>query len=266
MRSPVSSVALFRINGVTVTAPNMDMAVRQVVNKFNIEKSFYICTLNLDHLVKLEADDEFRRVYNAAELVTADGFPIVYLARREGVNLTRTTGADLVEPLCAAAAEQDVSVFFVGTTESTLRACIGSLLAKWPTLKIVGAVSPSFCFDPEGAEAREICKQIAASGAKLCFVGLGAPKQEIFSAMAVMRVSGVAFIPIGAALEYIAKTKMRAPSWVQYVGCEWLWRLAAEPRRLTPRYFKSAVLLARIYFRKTYSVVYSEKLLDPPLR
>src|SRR5436189_5393569 len=86
MRSPsVTGAALFRINGVTVTAPNMDMAVRQVVDKLNIEKSFYICTLNLDHLVKLEADDEFRQVYNAAELVKADGFPIVYLALCEGV-------------------------------------------------------------------------------------------------------------------------------------------------------------------------------------
>lgn len=250
-----STRRLFRINGVTITAAHQNEVIDAVLAKVTAGKSFYICTLNLDHLVKLETDLEFRRIYAAADIVTADGFPIVYLARREGVALERTTGSDLVDPLSAAAAAHGIPVFFVGTTEKTLDACIGFLRAQWPGLNVVGAIAPPFGFDPVGPAAREISQQIAQSGARLCFVGLGSPKQEIFAATAVTALEGVGFIPIGAGLEFIAKTKSRAPVWIQRMGCEWLWRLAAEPRRLMPRYFKSATLFMRVYLRRSFEVI-----------
>jgi exopolysaccharide biosynthesis WecB/TagA/CpsF family protein len=90
----------------------------------------------------------------------------------------------------------------------------------------------------------EIGARINESGARLCFVSLGAPKQEIVAAALSIRCTDVGFLCVGAALDFIAGDAMRAPVWVQRAGCEWLWRLALDPRRLALRYLASAHVLA----------------------
>ena len=113
-------------------------------------------------------------------------------------------------------------------------------------LNIVGTVSPEQGFDPESAAADAEIDRIAASGARLCFVALGAPKQEVLAARAVARGVRVGFVCIGAGLDFLVGAQTRAPEFMQRNGLEWFWRLSTAPRRLASRYARCFVVLAEL--------------------
>ncbi|WP_084632730.1 WecB/TagA/CpsF family glycosyltransferase [Pleomorphomonas oryzae] len=209
-----------------------------------------VFTLNLDHLVKLEHDPAFRAAYDQATYVSADGAPVVAMARRKGARLVRVTGADLVRPLCGAAALARIPVHFFGTTPDTLAMTETVLRSEYPRLIVAGLESPPFGFSPFGIEARAAAERIASSGARICFVALGAPKQEVFAEFARRWAPGVTFVCIGAALDFIGGSQRRAPDPIQAAGLEWLWRLIHDPRRLSKRYALSAMYLIRYNARE----------------
>lgn len=209
-----------------------------------------VFTLNLDHLVKLEHDPAFRAAYAQATYVSADGAPVVAMARRQGANLVRVTGADLVRPLCGAAALARIPVHFFGTSPETLATSVAVLRCEYPRLVVADFESPPFGFSPFGIDARAAAERIAASGARICFVALGAPKQEIFAEFARRWAPGVTFVCIGAALDFIGGRQSRAPQALQMAGLEWVWRLVHDPRRLGKRYALSALYLMRYNARE----------------
>ncbi|MEH3145246.1 MAG: WecB/TagA/CpsF family glycosyltransferase [Methylobacterium frigidaeris] len=209
-------------------------------------RSVCVHTLNLDHLLKLRLDEDFRDAYRRADLVTADGWPIVAMARRKGTRLRRTTGADMIRPLARAAAAQGAGIYLFGSTPESLSGAATALRADIPDLVVAGIEAPRFGFDPSSPAAEAAIERIAASGARIVFVALGAPKQEIFAARAAARCNGVAFVSIGAGLDFISGVQHRAPRLVQRIGCEWLWRLCHNPQALAGRYGRCALLLARL--------------------
>lgn len=204
-----------------------------------------VFTLNLDHLVKLEQDLAFRAAYDNATYVSADGAPVVAIARRQGADIVRVTGADLVRPLCTAAAVARVPVHFFGTRRDTLALTEAILCQENPRLIVAGHESPPMGFSPFGTDARAAAERIAQSGARICFVALGAPKQETFANFARQWAPGVTFVCIGAALDFIGGGQTRAPVAFREIGLEWLWRLIQSPRRLGRRYLSSALYLMR---------------------
>lgn len=212
-----------------------------------------VFTLNLDHLVKLEHDPAFRAAYDQATYISADGAPVVAMARRQGASLVRVTGADLVRPLCGAAALARVPVHFFGTSPETLATSVAVLRCEYPRLIVADFESPPYGFSPFGVDARAAAERIAASGARICFVALGAPKQEIFAEFARRWAPGVTFVCIGAALDFIGGRQSRAPEVLQVAGLEWLWRLVHDPRRLGKRYALSALYLMRYNARELAS-------------
>jgi len=210
--------------------------VSSIIATLRNNESFCVNTLNLDHVVKLRQDSKFRDAYRRARFVTADGFPIVVMARSAGIPIARTAGSDLVEPLCAEAARRQLPVFLFGTSEGALAVSAKHLRERHPGLNIADRLAPSSDFDPESTEADAAIERLRHSGARLCLLALGAPKQEIFAARCLDRLSGAALVCIGAGLDFIAGTQTRAPKLAQNSGLEWLWRLACSPRRLAPRY------------------------------
>ncbi|BCP51884.1 hypothetical protein K32_05010 [Kaistia sp. 32K] len=198
-----------------------------------------VFTLNLDHLVKLRDDAGFRAAYDAATYVSADGAPVVKIARRQGASVDRVTGADLVLPLCRAAADAGISVHLFGTSDAIRAEAAAKLVADIPGLVIAGSESPPRGFDPEGEAAKAAAARIEASGAGICFVALGAPKQELFAHAATRHPAGVIYVCIGAALDFISGHSKRAPILFQRTGTEWVWRFLQEPRRLGMRYARS---------------------------
>ena len=94
--------------------------------------------------------------------------------------------------------------------------------------------SPGRGFDPYSAEADDAIERVRASGARLCFLALGSPRQEIFAARCLDRIPGIGLLCIGASLDFIAGTQVRAPRLAQRMGLEWFWRAVLNPKRLAP--------------------------------
>lgn len=243
-RSPDPTLAI--IDGQPINIATLDGAVNTAIDAARRKLGFSLFTLNLDHLVRLRRDPTFRSAYARATFVTADGMPVAKLARRQYAGMTRTTGADLVEPLCAEAARNGLPVFFFGASDRCLQAASQRLQKKFPDLKIAGICAPPQGFDPTGKEAAAYAKLVAESGARLCFIALGAPKQELFAEKILSEDSTIGAIAVGAAIDFLAGEKIRAPGLFQKIGLEWLWRLSAEPRRLANRYAACSRLLISI--------------------
>ncbi|MGX9854071.1 WecB/TagA/CpsF family glycosyltransferase [Limimaricola variabilis] len=215
----------------------------EVSARLGAGRGFALATLNLDHLVKLPRDGAFRDAYAAQDLVTADGNPVVWLARLAGREVALLPGSDLITPLAELAAAQGVPVALIGGTEASLEAAAGALEARVPGLRVAARIAPPMGFDPEGAAADAALDALAASGARLVFVALGAPKQERLAARGRARHPEIGFVSIGAGLDFIAGTQRRAPRLVRRLALEWLWRAASDPVRLAGRYTRCALIL-----------------------
>ena len=243
------------VDGITINVPSLLHAVSSIVSAAQQGDNFSVCTLNLDHVVQLQQHANFRAAYRRARFVTADGFPIVVLSRLVGTRIERTTGADLVEPICAEARKKGLSIFLLGSNDRTLQVTAYRLSERFKGLKIAGRIAPGPGFDPYSSEADAAIKCIRASGAKLCFVALGAPRQELFAARCLDELDGTGVLCIGAALDFIAGTQSRAPSIARKTGMEWAWRMLREPRRLGPRYVKCMTIVPRLVARTLPQIV-----------
>jgi exopolysaccharide biosynthesis WecB/TagA/CpsF family protein len=236
----------FIVEGIEVNCTSLGATAERIAADAKLDQSFSVFTLNLDHVVKLRRSGDFRDAYRNARYVTADGFPIVWAGRLRGARAERVTGADLIEPLCREAAKAGTPVFLFGSTSAALTGASRTLSSRCPGLRIAGVASPSAGFEPGSQSAVAYAHQIAASGAKICFVALGAPKQELFAATALAEAPGVAFVCIGAGLDFLAGVQSRAPRWVRALAAEWLWRLLSNPWRLGRRYLACLIVLPSV--------------------
>jgi exopolysaccharide biosynthesis WecB/TagA/CpsF family protein len=239
----------FVIEGVTINCDALIPTAQRISRDCDTGTSFSVFTLNLDHLVKLRRSAAFRAAYRKARYVTADGFPIVLAGRLKGAEVSRVTGSDLIVPLCAAAAHADQPVYLFGSSFESLAGAARTLKSHVPELEIVGASAPEANFEPTSERAASYARQIAESGAKICFVALGAPKQELFSVSAQGQTTGIAFVCIGAGLDFLSGIQKRAPRWAQAIGGEWLWRLASDPARFGRRYLDCLLVLPSLVWQ-----------------
>lgn len=233
----------FRQLRVAVNVPDWDALHQEVTQRFRRGQGFALATINLDHLVKLRGSETFRRAYAAQDYVTADGNPIVWMSRLAGDPVDLIPGADAILPVVRIAAQEGVTLALVGSQADTLCTTAAYLEREVPGANVVLQIAPPMGFDPEGTMAQDILRQIGDSGARLCLVALGAPKQEQFAAAGRTICPQVGFLSIGAGLDFFAGTQKRAPGWVRKLALEWLWRALSSPMRLGPRYIKCLAIL-----------------------
>lgn len=226
-----------------VNTPTRAVLLADIETRMRQGLGFAVATLNLDHVVKLRRSCAFRAAYASQTHVVADGNPIVFLRRLAGQPVELIPGSELITPLADLAARLDVPLALLGSSAETLALAASRLTAAHPGLRVVCQNAPPFGYDPSGALATADLAQIAASGAGLCFLALGAPKQEILAARARDLAPGVGFVSIGAGLDFIAGSQKRAPLWVRKLAFEWLWRMLGNPRRLFRRYWDCILVL-----------------------
>lgn len=236
--------------GVAVTVPTRDALVADLRTRMRDRIGYTVATINLDHVVKLHRDTQFRAAYVQHSHVTADGNPIVWLSRLSGqADVELVAGSDISGPVLDLAAEEGVPVALFGSTDAALSAAAHALRERAPSLKIVAQISPPFGFDPDGPEADRCIAQLAASGARLVMLALGAPKQERFAVRAAERMPEAGFLSIGASLDFFAGSQKRAPKWVRAMAMEWAWRMLGNPRRLAGRYMSCFAILPGLTLR-----------------
>lgn len=228
---------------IQVNIPDQDALEFALKDRFQAGKGFALATLNVDHLVKLARNRDFAQAYESHDLICADGNPIVWMAKLGGNNLSLVPGSDQVIPMVQWATDCNVSIALVGSTPDALEKSAAHLTQAVSGVKIAKTISPPFGFDPKGRLASEILDDVKASGAGLCLLALGAPKQELFAAFGHQRYPEIGFASIGAGLDFLAGHQARAPKWVRQIAMEWLWRMLSNPKRLLKRYAECAIVL-----------------------
>ncbi|WP_022706039.1 WecB/TagA/CpsF family glycosyltransferase [Paracoccus zeaxanthinifaciens] len=228
---------------ISLTVPDKAALLTKVAQRLDTRCGFALATMNVDHLEKLPKDARFRAAYQAHDLIVADGNPVVWLARLGGQQVSLVPGSELVVPLCRLAAEAGVGVAIIAGTEQAARDGASELQRMIPGLSVVLTTAPGFPFDPDGPEGDELLDQLSASGAGLCLLAVGAPRQEVFAARACRALPSVGFASVGAGIDFIAGRQRRAPVLVRRARLEWAWRAALSPLRLGPRYARGALIL-----------------------
>jgi N-acetylglucosaminyldiphosphoundecaprenol N-acetyl-beta-D-mannosaminyltransferase len=214
---------------------SMDEAVEQWVNWLEGDKTKYVCFANVHMTVEAIERNEFGQVLQDADMICADGQPLVWLNNRLNNQQTqRISGMDALPLMLDVAEEKGISCFFYGGTDEMLVGLSDWLSEKHSKL-IYQTYSPPF--GPLTKMNFEVEADRINDGApKWIFVVLGCPKQEEWMWNMRDRIQGVMF-GVGGALPVLIGMQKRAPLWMQKNGLEWLFRLIQEPRRMWKRYF-----------------------------
>ncbi len=217
-----------RLFGCRFDAVTLEDAVRRVASWVEGETLRQGVGVNVDHLSKMDRDPAFADLVARADLVLADGMPIVWASR--GRLPERVPAIDLFEALLPRAADEGWPVFLLGARPEVVAKAAQNLRHRNPGLWIAGTHDGYY----EGEGPWEV---VAASGAKLLFLGMASPKKEAFVEANRDRLGSVRFVlGVGGAFDIAAGRVQRAPAWMQERGLEWAYRLGQEPRRMARRY------------------------------
>lgn len=218
-------------------ATSYEDASRRVIRWAHQGHPAYVCVAAVHAAMESFDSVEFRRTVNRSDLVTPDGRPLVWALRALGVNgASQVRGTYLMARVVEQAAREDVPIGLYGGTPELLEDLVCVLKTRAPGLRVVCKIAPPFRpLTPE--EDERFTRDIAASGARILFVGIGCPKQERWMAAHKDRVPAV-MLGVGAAFDFHAGRVRQAPQWMQVAGLEWAFRLAMDPCRLWKRYAK----------------------------
>ena len=238
--------------GVLVDAIDYEAATTKVISAAHHRQPLALTALAVHGVMTGVEDPVHGARLNSFDVVTPDGQPVRWgLNLLHGANLAdRVYGPELTLRVLARCAAEGLPVYLYGSTDETLTRLTGALRDQFPDLKIAGLESSKFRAAAAGAPA-EIAERVTASGAQLLLVGLGCPRQEIFT-HAMRPLLRMPIMAVGAAFDYHAGQLRKPPSWMQKRGLEWLWRLGLEPKRLWRRYLiLNPAYVARLTAQKT---------------
>ncbi len=227
-----------RVNilGVGVSAANIPAALAQFDRWIAAGARHYVCVADVNSIMNGRWNPDFRRLLNAAGMVTSDGMPLVVLARlARGRHVSRVYGPDLLLAACEHGLASGRRHYFFGGADGVAQNLADRLATRFPGLQVAGVESPPFRpLTPQ--EEEQTVARINASGADFLWVGLGAPKQELWMREFRPRLTTPVMLGVGAAFDFHSGAKPQAPRWLRQAGFEWLFRLLTEPARLWPRY------------------------------
>jgi N-acetylglucosaminyldiphosphoundecaprenol N-acetyl-beta-D-mannosaminyltransferase len=238
--------------GVLVDAIDYQAAEDKVIAAAHERRPLALTALAVHGVMTGVADPAHEARLNSFDVVTPDGQPVRWaLNLLHGAGLTdRVYGPALTLRVLARCAAEGLPVYLYGSTDDTLARLTAALREQYPGLKIAGLEASKFRAATPG-EPAQIAERVTASGAQLLLVGLGCPRQEIFT-HAMRPLLNMPIMAVGAAFDYHAGQLRNPPAWMQKRGLEWLWRLGLEPRRLWRRYLiLNPAYVARLTAQKT---------------
>ena len=244
------------ILGIPIDRIGMNDTIRKIDDFIAAGRPHLVATANVDHVIEALGDVEFRRIYQALDLVVVDGVPLLWAARFLGRPLIeRVNGTDLFVRLCAHASRRGYRVFFLGAAPGVAVRAARRLRRRHPALQIVGTYAPPFGFDTDDGENQRIVEMVRQARPDILFVGLGAPKQEKWAYRHLEELGVPVTIGVGASFEYVAGETSRAPRWMQRSGLEWLYRVLSQPGRYWKRYLVRDVQFFPLLLREKLRLI-----------
>jgi N-acetylglucosaminyldiphosphoundecaprenol N-acetyl-beta-D-mannosaminyltransferase len=212
-------------------------AIGKILRGLAAGRGGVVVTPNLDHLRQLARRPELESLYRQADLVVADGMPLVWASRMQGLALPeRVAGSELVWSLTAEAALRDKSIFLLGGAPGACEAAEERLRECYPGARFAGRLCPPMGFEYNPGEIEKIRTTLREAQPDIVYVALGFPKQERLTAYLQSEFPNMWFLGVGFSLSFVSGQVRRAPAWMIRMGLEWLHRLLQDPRRLARRY------------------------------
>lgn len=234
--------------GLPVFIGNDEELLQEIAGLVLARQTGLVVTANVDQTLDLGCSAELREAYELASIRTLDGTPLVWLSRLLGArNVHRQTGADLLTKCASNSYARGWKVAIVGGEANVNSAAVQRLVSNFPLADIVGIKAPYFkSFHSPVSES--IVQDLWREKPDVVFICLGSPKQERFVLELKEQLPPAVYIGAGAAVDFAAGVKRRAPQLIQKAGLEWTWRLLQEPRRLGYRYLVKGAGIASIVY------------------
>lgn len=238
-----------RLSGVDLDAVTPDEVIAHVLETLGDGRGGSIMTPNLDHLRQHSDDIHIRPLFSLADLVVADGKPLLWASRLQGTPLPcRVAGSELIFTMTAAAASAHKRVFLLGGAPGTAGRAADTLAARFPGIRVVGTYCPSYDFEHGHEEISAIEELIRSASPDLVYVGLPFPKADRLIHRLRRSTPATWYFALGISFSFVSGDLKRAPRWMQESGLEWLHRLLSEPRRLFRRYLIQGIPFAIVLF------------------
>jgi N-acetylglucosaminyldiphosphoundecaprenol N-acetyl-beta-D-mannosaminyltransferase len=226
--------------GTPIFVGDLASAAGWVVERALTGAGGYVCLCNVHLFVVARHEDEVRRALAGATLAFPDGSPIAWLQRRLGhPAATRVAGPDLMARAIADGRSFGIRHFLLGSSEDVLRGLEENLRRRFPGAEVAGRRSLPFFEAGEFSGTEAAIQDVRRASPHVVWLSLGCPKQELWMLRYAQELAPALVAGVGAAFDFHAGTKKRAPAWAQRAGLEWLHRLLSEPRRLASRYART---------------------------
>ena len=242
-----SSLRLHTVNvlGIDVFSIRMAQLLNICEEYIDNKKALLLGVVNVAKLVNCHKNIELQRSLMEADIVLADGLPIIWLSRMLGDPLPeRVTGIDIMYELLKEANKKHYRVYFLGARPEVLQTMIKTIQKDYPGIPIAGYRDGYFDKDEE----QDVAKNIKDSHADILFVGISSPKKENFLKNWLNFIGVPICHGVGGSFDILAGVTNRAPIWMQKCGLEWLYRLIQEPRRMWKRYLITNMIFIKLCF------------------
>lgn len=227
-----------RLMGAPVDIITEAHAVQAIIDAAEAGQGHWTITANLDHVRRYHRNPVDRELIDEADLVVADGMPLIWASRLAGEPLPeRVAGSDMVSSICEIASARGQSIFLLGGDPGVADRAADIFCRRYPDLQIVGTACPSLGFEHNELELGCLQRQVVDAAPQIVFVALGFPKQDLLIRILRRLLPHASFLGVGISLSYVTGDVSRAPRWICNLGLEWAYRLSQEPtRRLARRY------------------------------
>jgi N-acetylglucosaminyldiphosphoundecaprenol N-acetyl-beta-D-mannosaminyltransferase len=232
----LSPLERLRVAGCPVTRISFPQAAEELCRRIDQGVSTHVVFVNASKVVKYRDDSRLRGAMESADLLLADGVPVVWASRLLGLPLPgRVNGTDLMEHMVEIAAQRGYRVFFLGARREVLDRAIAKLQVRYPSLMVAGRRDGYFRPDEES----QVIEEIVQSQSQLVFLAISTPQKEIWGYENLHRLGPVVVQGVGGSVDVVAGLVQRAPRWMQRCGLEWFFRFLQEPGRMWRRYLET---------------------------
>lgn len=228
---------------ILLNVPLDDLSIADIIQKVRRGDRIFQIFINVHKINHFNSDVKFAKYFNYDWTVfSPDGVPIQWYARLKGFRTRqRFGGVDVIETFSKLSENEDFKIYFLGSTKEVLSKCIESLKCSYPKIKIAGYQHGYF--DDES----KVLEDIKSSKASILFIALPSPRKEMLGHQFFEKAPQLQYVAgVGGAFSIFSRDSKRAPSFIQTIGMEWLYRTALEPKRLFMRYWNDGVTFIKL--------------------
>ncbi len=239
-------------NTVGICATTKEEFVREVFSMPTEPVSGSVCLIGVPAVIYACENPDIAEIYKSCTFAAIDGMPIVKIGKKRGFNCERCAAPDIMPLVFQESVKRGKTHFFYGGKDSiVLKKLRDNLEHDYQGIQIKGMYSPPFRPLTDD-EDNAVCDEINNAAPDFLWVGIGAPKQEIWIQQHREKIHGAVILGVGAGFDFFAGTLDKAPAWMEKASLEWAYRLIKEPKRLWKRYILGG--FKWIYYQAKYRV------------